>query len=57
MISFDPTLIAEVMDVQFTGSEEYKWCVQKELAASFFRVRLWMQKELLEQLFAHYMRT
>jgi restriction system protein len=28
--------------------------VQKELAASFFRVRLWTQKELLEALFAHY---
>lgn len=28
--------------------------VQKELAASFFRVRLWAQKELLEALFANY---
>ena len=28
--------------------------VQKELAPSFFRVRLWTQVELLEQLFAHY---
>jgi restriction system protein len=28
--------------------------VQKELAASYFRVRLWTQKELLEQLFTHY---
>ena len=28
--------------------------VQKELAASFFRVRLWTQKELLEALFANY---
>ena len=28
--------------------------MQKELAASFFKVRLWTQKELLEQLFAHY---
>ena len=28
--------------------------VQKELAASFFRVRLWSQKELLEQLFTYY---
>ena len=26
----------------------------KELATSFFKVRLWSQKELLEQLFAHY---
>lgn len=32
----------------------FKGNVQKELAASFFRVRLWSQKELLEQLFAHY---
>lgn len=27
---------------------------QKELAASFFRVRLWSQKELLEALFAQH---
>ena len=26
----------------------------KEMAASFFRVRLWTQKELLEQLFKQY---
>jgi len=32
----------------------YKSNVQKELASSFFTVRLWTQKELLEQLFAHY---
>ncbi|MCR4310367.1 MAG: restriction endonuclease [Deltaproteobacteria bacterium] len=32
----------------------FKTTVHKELAASFFRVRLWTQKELLEQLFAHY---
>lgn len=32
----------------------YKSNVQKELASSFFRVRLWSQHELLEQLFAHY---
>ena len=32
----------------------FKSNVQKELATSFFRVRLWSQKELLEQLFAHY---
>ncbi|MBI5611904.1 MAG: restriction endonuclease [Gammaproteobacteria bacterium] len=32
----------------------FKSNVQKELAASFFRVRLWTQKELLEQLFANY---
>ena len=30
--------------------------VQRELATSFFRVRLWTQKELLENLFAHYER-
>lgn len=28
--------------------------VQKELAASFFRVRLWTQNDLLEALFTHY---
>ena len=28
--------------------------MQKELAASFFRVRLWTQNDLLEALFAHY---
>lgn len=32
----------------------FKGNVEKELAASFFRVRLWTQKQLLEQLFAHY---
>ncbi|NTW29640.1 MAG: restriction endonuclease [Coriobacteriia bacterium] len=32
----------------------FKSNVQKELAASFFRMRLWTQKELLEELFAHY---
>ena len=32
----------------------FKSNVQKELAGSFFRLRLWSQNELLEQLFAHY---
>jgi restriction system protein len=32
----------------------FKNNVERELAGSFFRVRLWTQKELLEQLFAHY---
>jgi len=32
----------------------FKSNVQKELASSFFKVRLWTQKELLEQLFKHY---
>lgn len=32
----------------------FKTNVRKELAASFFRVRLWSQKELLEALFANY---
>ena len=32
----------------------FKRNVQKELAGSFFRLRLWSQKELLEQLFARY---
>jgi restriction system protein len=34
----------------------FKGNVQKELATSFFRVRLWSQKELLEQLFNNYER-
>jgi len=32
----------------------FKSNVQKELASSFFRVRLWGQTELLEALFTHY---
>lgn len=32
----------------------FKSNVQKELASSFFRVRLWTQHDLLEQLFQHY---
>lgn len=38
----------------FVSWSGFKTNVQKELAASFFRVRLWTQKDLLEQLFAHY---
>ncbi len=38
----------------FVSWSGFKSNVQKELAASFFRVRLWTQKELLEALFAHY---
>lgn len=38
----------------FVSWSGFKSNVQKELAASYFRVRLWSQKELLEQLFAHY---
>ena len=38
----------------FVSWSGFKTNVQKELAASFFRVRLWTQKELLEALFAHY---
>lgn len=38
----------------FVSWSGFKSNVQKELAASFFRVRLWTQKELLEQLFVHY---
>lgn len=34
----------------------FKGHVQKELASQFFRLRLWTQKELLEQLFEHYER-
>jgi restriction system protein len=38
----------------FVSWSGFKSNVQKELAASFFRLRLWTQKDLLEQLFAHY---
>lgn len=38
----------------FVSWSGFKSTVQKELATSFFRVRLWTQKELLEQLFANY---
>ncbi len=38
----------------FIAWNGFKGNVQKEMAASFFRVRLWTQKELLEALFAHY---
>ncbi len=38
----------------FVAWSGFKANVQKELAASFFRVRLWTQKELLEQLFLYY---
>lgn len=38
----------------FVSWSGFKTNVQKELAASFFDVRLWTRKELLEQLFAYY---
>ncbi len=38
----------------FVSWSGFKTNVQKELAASFFRVRLWTQKDLLEALFANY---
>ena len=38
----------------FVSWNGFKSNVQKQLAASFFRVRLWTQKEVLEQLFVHY---
>lgn len=40
----------------FVSWSGFKSTVQKELASSFFRVRLWSQQELLEQLFLHYER-
>jgi restriction system protein len=40
----------------FVSWSGFKPNVQKELAGSFFRVRLWTQNELLEALFAHYER-
>ena len=38
----------------FVSWSGFKATVQKELAQSFFRVRLWSQSELLEALFANY---
>lgn len=38
----------------FVSWSGFKSTVYKELAPSFFRLRLWTQKDLLEQLFAHY---
>lgn len=38
----------------FVSWSGFRTNVQRELATSFFRVRLWTQKELLEQLFAQY---
>lgn len=38
----------------FVSWSGYRTNVHKELAASFFRVRLWTQTDLLEQLFANY---
>jgi restriction system protein len=38
----------------FVSWSGFKSNVHKEMAASFFRVRLWSQKELLEALFANY---
>jgi restriction system protein len=38
----------------FVSWSGYKSTVQKELVASFFKVRLWNQNDLLEQLFVHY---
>jgi restriction system protein len=38
----------------FVSWSGFKPNVQKELAGSFFKMRLWSQNELLEQLFRHY---
>jgi len=38
----------------FVSWSGFKTNVQKELAQSFFKVRLWTQRELLDALFAHY---
>jgi len=38
----------------FVSWSGFKTNVLRELAASFFHVRLWTQKELLQQLFDHY---
>jgi restriction system protein len=57
-----PTVDKLLGAVQKFGADEglfvswggFKSNVQKELATSFFKMRLWTQKELLEQLFANY---
>lgn len=57
-----PTVDKLIGAVQKFGAQEglivswsgFKTNVQKELASSFFRVRLWTQKDLLEALFATY---
>ena len=41
----------EALFVSWSGFKSSVW---KELSASFFRLRLWSQKELLDELFAHY---
>lgn len=38
----------------FVSWSGFKSNVHKELAPSFFRMRLWSQKEILEALFANY---
>ncbi|GHD56957.1 hypothetical protein GCM10007350_04920 [Jeongeupia chitinilytica] len=38
----------------FVSWSGFKPNVQKDLASSFFRLRLWGRNELLEQLFVHY---
>jgi restriction system protein len=38
----------------FVSWSGFRTNVRKELAASFFRVRLWTQKDLLDALFANY---
>jgi len=38
----------------FVSWSGFKSNVPKEMAASFFRVRLWTRKELLEALFENY---
>lgn len=43
-------LLALLQEI-FVSWAGFKGNVQRELAPSFFRVRLWSQKELLEQLF------
>lgn len=46
-----PNLVQEGLFVSWTS---FKANVPKELATSFFRVRLWTQKDVLEQLFEHH---
>ncbi len=45
---------AQANEALFVSWSGFKPTVYNELAPSFFSVRLWNQKDLLQQLFAHY---
>lgn len=53
-VLYHPLPAEEIGGELFVSWSGFKPNVQKELAPSFFRVRLWSQTELLEALFANY---